>query len=247
MAEISPPISEWYACIERDLGTNVKEHILAEGRGGTVILSGEVEDIAAKRRAAHLAKEMFGATHVQDQLTVRPAQAREDGAIRDSLLLALTGESVFRRFGVNSWHKEEMHIIRDVQVDAEGHLDVIVDSGIVTLAGEVWSVSHSRFAELLAWWSPGVRAVINQIAIAPPEGDTDDDITDAVRLALEKDPLVHSDQIKVTTRDQVVTLDGLVRAPEERQMAEMDVWYLGGATSVQNRIQVQRPSDLAQG
>jgi osmotically-inducible protein OsmY len=149
-------------------------------------------------------------------------------------------EPVFRRFSMNLWRKEEMQMIRDVVANSEGHLDVVVDDGVVTLSGEVWSLSHARMAELLAWWTPGVRGVANRLAIVPDEQDNDDEITDAVRLALDKDPLVQSEQIRVTTREQVVILEGLVRGSEERQMAELDVWYVGSAVAgVSNQIQVK--------
>lgn len=245
MSDEAEEVKKFCARLERDIHVNLSRNpIQAEFRGGVLHLSGEVEDIAIKRRIAHVAMEMFGSEGVQDLITVNPAQAREDGAIRDSLLRALTEEPVFRRFGINVWSKGEMHIERDIRPDSEGHLDLVIDGGVVTLSGEVWSLSHRRMAELITWWVPGVRGVINQIAINPPEEDTDDDITDSVRLALDKDPLVHSSQIRVTTRDGYVTLEGLVPQAEERQMAEQDVWYLGvEVADVENRIQV-RPAAM---
>ncbi len=242
MSDDAEAVKEFCARLERDVHVNLsRSPIQPEIRGGVLHLKGEAEDISSKRRAVHLALEMFGQDAVHDFITVRPAQAREDGAIRDSLLQSLLDESVFRRFGLNVWFKGEMHIVRDVRPDSEGHLDLVIDEGIVTLSGEVWSLSHRRMAELLVWWTPGVRGVINQITINPPEVDTDDDITDSVRLALDKDPLVHSSQIRVTTRDGQVTLEGLVPQPEERQMAEQDVWYLGDEVSeVNNRIEVRQ-------
>ncbi len=242
MSDEAGAVKEFCARLEKDLHVNPTHNpVNAEVRGGVLHVTGEVEDIVIKRRAMRLAVDMFGQGGVQDHITVRPAQAREDGAIRDSLLQSLLEESVFRRFGINVWFKGEMHMVRDTRPDSEGHLDVVIEDGVVTLSGEVWSLSHRRMAELLVWWTPGVRGVSNHIAINPPEVDTDDDITDSVRLALDKDPLVHSSQIRVTTRDGQVTLEGLVPQPEERQMAEQDVWYLGGEVNgVENRIEVRQ-------
>jgi osmotically-inducible protein OsmY len=241
MAEKSLPVSDLYARLQHQLGLDARQQQVAiEMMGGVVVLDGEVDDISTKRRVARAAREAFGEDQVEDRLTVRPTQSREDGAISTTLCETLLQESVFRRFSMNLWRKEEMHMIRDVPANGEGHLDVIVDNGVVTLAGEVWSLSHARMAELLAWWTPGVRGVINRLAIVPDEQDNDDEISDAVRLALDKDPLVQSEQIRVTTRDQVVILEGLVRGSEERQMAELDVWYLGSAVAgVSNQIQVK--------
>lgn len=242
MSDEAEAVKEFCARLEKDVQINLnRSPINAEVRGGMLIVNGEAEDIVTKRRAIRLALELFGPDGVQDLITVKPAQEREDGAIRDSLLRSMLDESVFRRFGVNVWFKGEMHIVRDIRPDSEGHLDLIIDNGVITLSGEVWSLSHRRMAELIAWWTPGVRGIVNQISINPPEVDTDDDITDSVRLALDKDPLVHSSQIRVTTRDRRVMLEGLVPQPEERQMAEQDVWFLGDeVASVDNRIEVRQ-------
>jgi osmotically-inducible protein OsmY len=92
---------------------------------------------------------------------------------------------------------------------------------------------------VLAWWVPGGRDVVNGLEVSPPEEDTDDEVTDAVRLVLEKDPFINADQIRVSTRNFVVTLDGVVRSPGQKQMAEHDAWYVFGVDNVINRLQVQ--------
>jgi osmotically-inducible protein OsmY len=81
--------------------------------------------------------------------------------------------------------------------------------------------------------------VINGLAVDPPEEDTDDEITDAVRLVLEKDRFIKADQIRVRTRNRVVTLEGLVPNTTIREMAEFDAWYVFGVDRVVNRLQVE--------
>ena len=81
--------------------------------------------------------------------------------------------------------------------------------------------------------------MINGLGMAPPEDDNDGEITDAVRVALEKDPMVNPDQIRVDTRDAVVTLRGQVRTQSERNPAEFDAWYVFGVDKVVNQIQVR--------
>ncbi|HXG21706.1 MAG TPA: BON domain-containing protein [Methylomirabilota bacterium] len=61
-------------------------------------------------------------------------------------------------------------------------------------------------------------------------------LTDAVRLVLEKDPFVNADQIRVSTRNSVVTLEGLVANDTERDMAEFDAWYVFGVNRVINKL-----------
>ncbi len=59
-----------------------------------------------------------------------------------------------------------------------------------------------------------------------------------MRLVLEKDPFVDPDQVRVTTNNATVTLDGLVPTESERDMAEHDAWYVFGVEDVVNRIAV---------
>ena len=68
----------------------------------------------------------------------------------------------------------------------------------------------------------GRQEVVNGLGIIPPEEDNDDAVMDAVRLALEKDPFVNLAQIRVTTRNAVVTLHELLLAQAEREMIDFD-------------------------
>ena len=72
--------------------------------------------------------------------------------------------------------------------------------------------------------------------VTPPEADSDGEIADALRLVLEKDPLIHADQIGIRVRNRIVTLTGLVGNKEEKKMAELDAWYLLGVNKVVNNI-----------
>jgi osmotically-inducible protein OsmY len=67
---------------------------------------------------------------------------------------------------------------------------------------------------------------VNGLEVDPPEEDNDDEVRDAVRLVLEKDPFVNASQIKVSCRNFEVTLEGLVPKPLERAMAEAAAWYV---------------------
>lgn len=60
-----------------------------------------------------------------------------------------------------------------------------------------------------------------------------------VRLVLEEDRFVKADQIRVRTRDRVVSLEGLVPNQTIREMAEFDAWYVFGVDRVVNRLEVQ--------
>jgi osmotically-inducible protein OsmY len=50
---------------------------------------------------------------------------------------------------------------------------------------------------------------------------------------------VEAAQVRVATRDRVVTLTGLARSENERHMAEFDAWCVFGVDRVVNEIEVQ--------
>jgi osmotically-inducible protein OsmY len=95
---------------------------------------------------------------------------------------------------------------------------------------------------VLAWWVPGTQNVLNCLELQPPETDSDEEMIDAVRLVLEKDPFVNADQIRVTAKDRTVTLEGLLTNETESQMAEHDVWYVFGVDKVINKLEVIPPA-----
>lgn len=234
-------ISELCARFERDTGINLHDSpIRISPVGEGLQLDGEMENIAMKRLAVRIAGELVGPEAVDDKLTVKPSEPREDGAIRDGIQMAFLHEPVFRETNLYIWNKGKWETLRQVDGRPDGRIEISVEEGTVTLAGEIWSLSHKRMASLLTWWIRGARNVVNLIKVVPEEQDTDQEITDAVRLALDKDPMVHSDQIWVTTRGGNVMLEGLVARDAEKRAAEYDAWYLSGVSSVTNRIEVER-------
>ncbi len=94
---------------------------------------------------------------------------------------------------------------------------------------------------MLAWWVPGSRDVVNGLGVEPDERDTEQEILDALRLVLEKDPLVDASQIGARCDGAVITLTGAVTADSARAAVEFDAWALFGVDRVVNRIDVVRP------
>jgi osmotically-inducible protein OsmY len=86
---------------------------------------------------------------------------------------------------------------------------------------------------------PGVRDVVNGMAVEPPEDDGAIQIEEAVKLALQKDPFVDADQIRVGAHNAVVRLTGLVKSEGMRESAEADAWYVFGVDDVINQIEVR--------
>ncbi len=205
---------------------------------GTLTLEGEVPDIAAKKLALELAAAVPEVKGIVDRLHVAPAERLGDGEVRDLVRRALEQEPAFGELALSEIVKGEENTVREPTGRRRGWIRLSVAEGVVTLDGEVPGLEYKRLAGVLAWWVPGSRDVVNGLGVTPDEPDNDAEITDAVRMALEKDPFVDAGQIIVGTVDAVVTLAGLVPTESEREMAEFDAWYVFGVDRVHNRIEV---------
>lgn len=227
------------AAFEREHRIDLHHHPIAmKFENGVLTLEGEVPDIAAKKLALELGGAEDGVRGVVDRLRVIPSEPREDGYMRDAVCDFLLQEPTLFNATVKVWQKERIEILRNAGVEPAGTIVVAVENGVITLNGTVLSLSHKRLAGVLAWWTPGCRDVVNGLEVSPQEADSDDEVADALRLVLEKDPLVHADQIRASVNNCVVTLEGLVGEAEERKMAELDAWYVFAVDKVINRIQV---------
>ena len=213
------------------------ESIVLTLSDGALLVEGEVADVSIKRRMLRTAAAVIAPRPIIDRLHVRPAQPMEDGMIGDLVRDALIEEPALANCRIRLWVKGHPELVSD-PISASGAIDIRVADGVVTLDGEVPGLGQKRLSGALAWWVPGSRDVINGLGIVPPEEDNDAEITDAVRLVLEKDPFVNPDQVRVTTSNAAVTLDGLVPTEAERDMAEHDTWYVFGVENVVNRIAV---------
>jgi osmotically-inducible protein OsmY len=80
---------------------------------------------------------------------------------------------------------------------------------------------------------------VNGLAVGPSQADNDDEITDAVRLVLDKDRFVPAEQIRVRTHQRVVMLEGVVSSDSLKEMAAFDAWYILGVDEVDNQPAVQ--------
>jgi osmotically-inducible protein OsmY len=232
-----------HAALEREPRINVHRHpIRIESKDGAVTLEGEVADVAAKKLALNLASSAAAAADgvrgVVDRLRVAPGEARGDGAVRDSFARMLLEQPEFRNCTLRMRTNERVIELHKSQDNSVGEIEICVADGVIVLEGHVISVPHRLFAGVLAWWTPGRRDVINALALEPRYEERDDEVTEALRLALEADPLLEADQIRPHCRDWVVTLDGAVPTQEQRRRAELDAWALSGVDRVVNRLQV---------
>jgi osmotically-inducible protein OsmY len=152
---------------------------------------------------------------VIDRLRVAPGEARGEGAVRDSLARMLLEQAEFRNCTLRSRTNEKVSGLQESKTDGVGEIEISVTDGVIVLEGHVISVPHRLFAGVLAWWTPGRRDVINALEVKPRYEERDDEVAEALRLAL-----------------------GAVPTEEQRKRAELDAWSLSGVDRVVNRLQV---------
>jgi osmotically-inducible protein OsmY len=204
-------------------------------------MEGELADVGAKKLALERAAAVPGVHHIVDRLRVEPARRMTDAQIRDHLSDALLSEPTFQSFAVRGRAGPPPRVMPPGGAAGARSVEIAVEAGVVTLSGEVPGLGHKRLAGVLAWWVPGTRDVVNGIEVVPPEADGDEEITDAVRIALEKDPLVDAGDVRVTTHERAVTLEGQLATPQQREAAELDAWCVFGVDRVIDHLRVRAP------
>jgi osmotically-inducible protein OsmY len=125
-------------------------------------------------------------------------------------------------------------------IDA-AEIGVSVDTGVVTLRGDVKSYAEKAAAERVALGVYGVKAVANDINVRLGGGQqrTDTEIAQAVLSALKWNTVVPDEKITVTVSNGLVTLKGQVDWEYQRAAAANVVRDLTGVRGVTNSITVK--------
>jgi osmotically-inducible protein OsmY len=219
------------------IGPHFKPAHLEIADDGTATIDAEVENVALKRLTLERLAETPGITAVVDRVHVKPAAPKSDDGILDDLRKAFYDEPSFRALAIKETENSHLKLVRDAFEDAYGEIVFEVHDGVVILNGRVPGLTTKRLAGVLAWWVPGSRDVVNGIAVDPPEEDGPILIEEAVRVALDKDPLVDAEQVRVGVRNRTVRLTGILPR-DARDAAEWDAWYVFGVDDVINEIEV---------
>jgi osmotically-inducible protein OsmY len=206
---------------------------------GVLVLAGEVPSVAAKKLALERVAAISGISGIVDRLHVRPATHMTDKEIGVHLRDMLIDELGFKELEIREARTDGIRLVRGAPAAARGNIDIEVQEGVVTLNGCVPGLTSKRLAGVMAWWVPGVRDVVNGIAVEPPEDDGPDMIAEAARVVLEKDPFVNASQIRVDVLGTTVRLLGLVASQVEKDAAERDAWCIFAVDNVINEIEVR--------
>jgi osmotically-inducible protein OsmY len=195
---------------------------------GIVTLSGSVDNILAKERAARIAKTVKGVRAVVDEIHVNTPVQRTDRQIREDVEQALLIDPATNSYEVS----------------------VQVKENVVTLLGTVESWQEKDLCEIVAKGIKGVEGVDNKLLIAWPEKQPDPEIEAEVKETLKWDANVDHGLIDVKVKDSKVILSGTVGSAAEKNFAERDA-YVQGVTSVNaSNLEVKRWSrdqDLKEG
>ena len=127
---------------ERVKGTQVS----VDTTKGVVHLRGKVDSAEAKSAASEIAQRIEGAKSVKNDLQVVAPTARKAVDASDSDI----AKAVVTRLSKNAQLKK---------------VDVRTDAGVVTLTGQVPTISASAKASQIARGVPGVKSVKNQLTL----------------------------------------------------------------------------------
>ncbi len=129
----------------------------------------------------------------------------------------------------------------DPRIDA-ADIEVVSQDGVVTLTGQVGSLTDRRLAEMETEKIDGVKGVIDELAVAAPLRD-DDAIRKDVRQRLDKDSMLPSaGKVEVQVTGGVVDLTGTVASRAERDEAVMISGEVRGVDKVVDDLKVTAPA-----
>ena len=212
---------------DREIDTVIEERLLAdpalpgnaldvEVKDAVVTLTGSVDNLLARDRAAGIAATVRGVYSVTNNITVNPPE-RSDEAIRKDI-----GDAFITDPAVESY-----------EVLAE------VTHGAVVLIGRVQSQRERMLALRLAKGIKGVRSVADQVRVEYKRARSDSEIAADVRGGLVTDILLSRSPIDVAVEDGKVTLIGDVRSVMQKNRARDLSWVMGVHAVDDEKLRVQ--------
>jgi osmotically-inducible protein OsmY len=121
---------------------------------------------------------------------------------------------------------------------ASFNIDVAVDEGRVTLAGEVDNPKAKQAAAQDASNTAGVWKVENNLEVIPEAERPSREVVTNVNEALQRDPYLESEEVNVSVEDGIVTLAGEVESYFEKWQASDVALRAQGVVAVDNNLVV---------
>ncbi len=185
-------------------------------KGGVVTLAGYVKSYSDKYEAEVAAKRVAGVSGVANDLEIRvpSVDQRPDPDIAREAVAAIKAR---------------------LPVSSE-NIKVVVQSGRVTLEGQVEWQYQRQTAEVAVRRIKGVVGITNMIQVKPRARP--DQVKKKIEEAFRRNAEVDANRIMVETNGGEVILKGSVRSWIEREEAERVAWMAPGVTRVLDRITV---------
>jgi hypothetical protein len=192
-------------------------------------VTGEIDHIAAKRKAAKLAREALG-EQVEDAVRLRRRVERPDQELAAELREALAAEPALAGARVLAPGAAPAPL-------NESWLGVMVRDAVVYLGGRVDRMGAKAVAEGLVWESGAVCDVRNLICHGPACTMTDREIAEGIRTLIAEHPELHRERaLDVAVDSSVVVLTGELQAPGHRDLVRSLCWFVPGVREVEDRL-----------
>ena len=192
--------------------------IEVDSQDGVVSLTGQVDHLLAKRRAARIAGTIRGVRSVVNRLQVQASESRKDEEIRADVIAALKVNPATEAFEV----------------------EVQVQDGIVTLDGQVDSYQERELAKTIAASVRGVAVIRDQLSIARSESRADSELETEIRSALRWCVHIDHNLVDVQVDDGQVKLAGAVGSAAEKSEAIGKAWVQGVRSVDAGKLHVER-------
>jgi osmotically-inducible protein OsmY len=200
---------------ELDWEPSVDERRIGAATGdGIVTLSGAVSSFAEKWNAERAVERVDGVRGIANEIEVQLAGERTDTDIARAAADALAWNSM-------------------VPVDK---IMIRVESGWVTLRGEVEHDYQRRAAERAVRYLEGVRGVTNLITVTPKVEPSD--IKREIERTFQRQAALDAESISIEVNGAEIELHGQVRSWAERYEAERAAWSAPGVATVRDHITV---------
>lgn len=177
-----------------------------ETRLKVVTLTGTVDNLLAKQRAARLARTVRGVSAVVNRIDIEPRKRVTPAALERNARGALIHNPATESY--------------DVRVSAD-------KNGTVTLTGTVDSWQERELTGKMVAGVIGVRKIDNQVVVQITGKRNPVEIKKEIEQKLKWDALVKAPLIDVAVKDRTAYLSGIVGSAAEKQRAVDDVWGVG--------------------
>ncbi len=190
----------------------VASHLInIDAKNGIVTLTGIADNLCAKKRAKNIALAVKGVKGAVNNIEIGKTN-RTDSEIKSDVEDAFLYDPATESY----------------------EIETTVNTGVVTLTGEVQSWQEKRLAKKVAASVKGVREVKNNLGVDFKEDRTDHDIEQDIKQSLHWDVRVDDGLISVNVKNGKVTLSGVVGSAIEKNHATINAW-VNGVKSVDNK------------